>query len=60
MNYRRVRCTVRAFVLLCASTAILAACGGGSTTASTGSNNSTTLSASTIQLPSQVQVVSSK
>ncbi len=55
MNFRQLMLKLSA-AMLCASTLILSGCGGGGG----GSAPTTTLSESTIQLPTQVQVVSSK
>ncbi len=56
MNSRQLMLKLSA-VMLCASTLILSGCGGGG---GGGEAPTTTLSQSTIQLPTQVQVVSPK
>lgn len=55
MNSRQLMLKLCA-VMLCASTLVLSGCGGGGG----GEAPATTLSQSTIQLPTQVQVVSPK
>lgn len=58
MNYRQLMLKFSA-AMLCASTLILSGCGGGGASAATAAPTAT-LSQSTIQLPTQVQVVSAK
>jgi len=57
MNARQLMLKLSA-AMLCASTLILSGCGGGGGGGSTATT--ATLSQSTIQLPTQVQVVSAK
>lgn len=57
MNARQLMLKLSA-AMLCASILILSGCGGGASTATTAPT--ATLSQSTIQLPTQVQVVSAK
>lgn len=58
MNSRQLMLKLSA-AMLCASTLILSGCGGGGAATAT-TAPTTTLSQSTIQLPTQVQVVSPK
>lgn len=59
MNSRQLMLKLFA-AMLCTSTLILSGCGGGGGGSSEAPATPTTLSESTIQLPTQVQVVSPK